>query len=75
MVHINDTTFLSATTAPSGGVKAFRRGKGGGGRPSMDEYTEIKWLTMQTKPRRMPFDLAENRGKKKCQWIFFEKRG
>ena len=54
MVHINDTTFLSATTAPSGGVKLSGAGREGG-RYSMDEYTEIKWLTMQTKPRRMPF--------------------
>ncbi len=54
MVHINDTTFLSATTAPSGGVKLSGAGREGG-RYSMDEYTEIKWLTMQTCPRKMPF--------------------
>ena len=47
MVHINDLTYLSATTAPSGGVKDSGVGREGG-RYSMDEYTELKWLTFQT---------------------------
>ena len=47
MVHINDLTYLSATTAPSGGVKESGVGREGG-RYSMDEYTELKWLTFQT---------------------------
>ena len=50
MVHINDLTYLSATTAPSGGVKESGVGREGG-RYSMDEYTELKWLTFQTKGR------------------------
>lgn len=48
MVHINDMTYLSATTAPSGGVKESGVGREGG-RYSMDEYTELKWLTFQGK--------------------------
>ena len=48
MVHINDRTYLSATTAPSGGVKESGMGREGG-RYSMDEYTELKWLTFQGK--------------------------
>ncbi|MBQ3104798.1 MAG: aldehyde dehydrogenase family protein [Lachnospiraceae bacterium] len=48
MVHINDMTYLSATTAPSGGVKESGTGREGG-RYSMDEYTEVKWITFQTK--------------------------
>lgn len=48
MVHINDMTYLSATTAPSGGVKESGIGREGG-RYSMDEYTELKWLTFQGK--------------------------
>lgn len=47
MVHINDMTYLSATTAPSGGVRESGVGREGG-RYSMDEYTELKWLTIQT---------------------------
>ena len=47
MVHINDLTYLSATTAPSGGVKESGMGREGG-RFSMDEYTELKWLTFQS---------------------------
>ena len=50
MVHINDLTYLSATTAPSGGVKESGVGREGG-RYSMDDYTELKWLTFQTKGR------------------------
>ena len=46
MVHINDTTFLSGTTAPSGGVKFSGFGREGG-RYSMEDFTELKWLTMQ----------------------------
>ena len=47
MVHINDMTYLSATTAPSGGCGESGMGREGG-RWSMDEYTEPKWLTLQT---------------------------
>lgn len=47
MVHINDMTYLSATTAPSGGTRESGLGREGG-RYSMDEYTELKWLTFQT---------------------------
>ena len=54
MVHINDTTFLSGTTAPSGGVKFSGFGREGG-RYSMEDFTELKWLTMQVEPREMPF--------------------
>lgn len=50
MVHINDMTYLSATTAPSGGVRESGVGREGG-RYSMDEYTELKWLTIQTDGR------------------------
>lgn len=54
MVHINDTTYLSATTAPSGGLGWSGLGRSGG-HYSMEEYTELKWLTMQSQPRKMPF--------------------
>ncbi len=54
MVHINDTTYLSGTTAPSGGIKFSGFGREGG-RYSMENFTELKWLTMQVKPRKMPF--------------------
>lgn len=54
MVHVNDTTFLSGTTAPSGGVKFSGFGREGG-RYSMEDFTELKWLTMQVEPKKMPF--------------------
>ena len=54
MVHVNDTTFLSGTTAPSGGVKFSGFGREGG-RYSMEDFTELKWLTMQVEDKKMPF--------------------
>ena len=47
MVHINDLTYLSATTAPCGGWKESGVSREGG-KFSMDDYTEIKWLTFQS---------------------------
>ena len=54
MVHVNDTTFLSGTTAPSGGVKDSGYGREGG-KYSMDDFTELKWLTMQLTDKKQPF--------------------
>ena len=48
MVHINDLTYLSSTTAPCGGWKESGVGREGG-QFSMDDYTELKWLTFQSK--------------------------
>jgi len=47
MIHINDLTYLSATVHPSGGWKDSGIGQEGG-RYSMDDYTELKWITFQT---------------------------
>lgn len=47
MVHINDLTYLSSTTAPCGGWKESGVGREGG-QFSMDDYTELKWLTFQS---------------------------
>lgn len=52
-VHVNDTTFVSGTVAPSGGFKLSGVGKEGG-HYSIDEFTELKWITMQYKDTTMP---------------------
>jgi aldehyde dehydrogenase (NAD+) len=52
-VHINDTTFTSGQTAPSGGVKLSGFGKEGG-KYSIEDYTEVRWITIQYGERRMP---------------------
>ena len=43
----NDLTYLSSTTAPCGGWKESGVGREGG-QFSMDDYTELKWLTFQS---------------------------
>lgn len=55
MVHINDTTFVSGITAPSGGIKNSGYGREGG-RYSIEDYTELKWITMQYADKKMPFE-------------------
>lgn len=52
-VHVNDTTFVSSTVAPSGGFKLSGVGKEGG-HHSIEEFTELKWITMQYQDHSMP---------------------
>ena len=52
-IHVNDTTFVSSTVAPSGGFKLSGVGKEGG-HYSIEEFTELKWVTMQYQDNRMP---------------------
>ena len=39
---------------PFGGVKQSGFGKFGG-RAGIDAFTELRWITMQTTPRHLPF--------------------
>ena len=52
-VHINDTSFVSGTVVPSGGFKMSGCGKEGG-RYSIEEFTELKWVTIQYKEKKLP---------------------
>jgi len=54
MVHINATTMQCETNAPFGGVKDSGFGREGG-RYSIDEMTELKWITIQEGQRQYPF--------------------
>jgi vanillin dehydrogenase len=54
MVHINDTTVSDEPHVPFGGIKNSGFGREGG-RYSMEEMTELKWITIQMGQRQFPF--------------------
>jgi aldehyde dehydrogenase (NAD+) len=54
MVHINNCTVADEPHVPFGGVKNSGFGREGG-RASMDEMTELKWITTQLGKRQFPF--------------------
>jgi benzaldehyde dehydrogenase (NAD) len=54
MVHINDTTIADEPHIAFGGVKGSGFGREGG-RASIEEMTELKWVTVQMGRRAYPF--------------------
>lgn len=54
MVHLNGPTVHDEPTVPFGGVKDSGSGREGG-RWSVEEMTEIKWVTIQLGRRHYPF--------------------
>ncbi len=54
MVHINNTTVSDEPHVPFGGIKNSGFGREGG-RYSMQEMTELKWITIQLGQRQFPF--------------------
>ncbi|MDD2736984.1 MAG: aldehyde dehydrogenase family protein [Desulfuromonadaceae bacterium] len=54
MVHINDCTILDEPHVPFGGIKDSGVGREGG-HYSMEEMTEVKWITVQLGKRQFPF--------------------
>jgi len=54
MCHINGPTVHDEAQMPFGGVKASGYGRFGG-RAAIDEFTELRWITIQTTPRHYPF--------------------
>ncbi len=53
-VHINDCTVADEPHVPFGGVKNSGVGREGGAY-SMEEMTELKWITIQMGQRQFPF--------------------
>jgi len=51
--HINDTTVQDEAQMPFGGVKASGFGRFGG-RAALEEFTELRWITVQDLPRQYP---------------------
>ena len=54
MVHVNDGSIDADACCPFGGCKGSGHGREGG-RYSVEELTEIKWLTIQKNKRQLPF--------------------
>lgn len=54
MVHINNATVSDNSTVAFGGVKNSGVGREGGSY-SIDEFTELKWITVQYMPAQFPF--------------------
>jgi aldehyde dehydrogenase (NAD+) len=54
MVHINDTTISDEPHIDFGGVKESGFGREGG-MASIEEMTEVKWITIQMGKREFPF--------------------
>ncbi|MCD8374571.1 MAG: aldehyde dehydrogenase family protein, partial [Oscillospiraceae bacterium] len=55
MVHVNDSTVMGSRQAPFGGIKASGYGREGSSF-SIEEFTELKWITYQVKPHGYPTD-------------------
>ncbi len=51
--HINDTTVQDEPQMPFGGVKASGFGRFGG-RAALEEFTELRWISVQELPRQYP---------------------
>jgi aldehyde dehydrogenase (NAD+) len=54
IVHINDQTVHDEPQVPFGGVKDSGWGRFGG-RAALEEFTELRWISMQRSPRQYPF--------------------
>lgn len=54
MVHVNDGSIDADACCPFGGCKGSGLGREGG-RYSVEEFTEVKWLTIQKTKRQLPF--------------------
>ncbi len=52
--HINGPTVHDEAQMPFGGVKASGYGRFGG-KAAIDEFTELRWITIQNGPRHYPF--------------------
>nr|MDA3835038.1 aldehyde dehydrogenase family protein [Spirochaetales bacterium] len=54
MVHVNDGSIDADAICPFGGVKESGQGREGG-QYSINEFTEVKWLTMVKRKKQFPF--------------------
>jgi len=52
--HVNAATVHDEAQMPFGGVKASGMGRFGG-KAGVAEFTELRWVTLQTTPRKYPF--------------------
>jgi vanillin dehydrogenase len=52
--HINSSTVDDEAQMPFGGTKASGYGRFGG-KAAIDEFTELRWITIATAPQSYPF--------------------
>jgi len=52
--HVNSPTVHDEAQTTFGGVKGSGLGRFGG-RAGIAEFTELRWITVQTQPRHYPF--------------------
>ncbi len=52
--HINGPTVHDEAQMPFGGTKASGYGRFGG-KAAINEFTELRWITIQTEPMHYPF--------------------
>jgi benzaldehyde dehydrogenase (NAD) len=52
--HVNGPTVHDEAQMPFGGIKGSGFGRFGG-KAAINEFTELRWLTVQTTPRHYPF--------------------
>ena len=52
--HVNGPTVHDEAQMPFGGVKASGMGRFGG-KAGVEEFTDLRWITVQTTPRHYPF--------------------
>lgn len=61
MVHVNDGTINDEPLVAFGGEKASGVGRLNG-RWALEEFTTLKWISVQHKPRHFPFEVAAAAG-------------
>ncbi|MFI5938613.1 aldehyde dehydrogenase family protein [Actinoplanes sp. NPDC051494] len=54
IAHVNDQSVDDDPTAPFGGVGQSGYGRFGG-RAGLEAFTDLRWITLQTRPRTFPF--------------------
>jgi acyl-CoA reductase-like NAD-dependent aldehyde dehydrogenase len=54
IAHVNDQSVDDEPMAPFGGVGESGYGRFGG-RAALDAFTELRWITLQQRPKRFPF--------------------
>ena len=52
--HVNGPTVQDEAHIPFGGMKASGYGRFNG-RAAINEFTELRWITIETQPHRYPF--------------------
>jgi acyl-CoA reductase-like NAD-dependent aldehyde dehydrogenase len=54
IAHVNDQSVDDEPTVPFGGVKESGYGRFGG-RAGVDAFTDLRWITLQQRPKHFPF--------------------